>query len=194
MYLRESTALQICVRNKLDKLKLKDYTETSEFFSNFEKLIIELRNAGAKVPEKEKLNYLLRTLPSSLSHIGDLIDVLKEEDQTVDFVKNKIKMFEEKEKEENVNNMSRNDSANVFKTERKTDKTCYNCNQPGHLQYECTGPQPSRNSWRGGRGRGQPQARGGARNQSFGQQRRFNSNSGGRGRGWNQRGRGGWQQ
>lgn len=61
LYLKESTALQICVRNKLEKIKLKDYSETSEFFSNFEKLIIELKNAGAQVTEKEKLNYLLRT-------------------------------------------------------------------------------------------------------------------------------------
>ena len=94
LYLRESTALQICVRKKLERIKLKDYTETSEFYSDFEKSIIELKNAGAKVTEKEKLNYMLRTLPSSLSHIGDLIDVLPERDQTVDYVINKIKIYE----------------------------------------------------------------------------------------------------
>ena len=52
--------------------------ETSEFHSEFEKLMIELKNAGASINEKERLNYLLRTLPSSLIHIGDLVDLLPE--------------------------------------------------------------------------------------------------------------------
>ena len=34
LYLRESTALQICVRNRLDRLRLRDYTEVSEFYNN----------------------------------------------------------------------------------------------------------------------------------------------------------------
>ena len=63
LYLRESKALQICVRNKLESVKLKDFNETSEFYSEFQKLIIELKNDGATVNESEKLNYLLRTLP-----------------------------------------------------------------------------------------------------------------------------------
>ena len=54
LYLCKSTALQISVRNKLDRLRLRDFTETSEF----EKLIIELKNASATVNETESLNYL----------------------------------------------------------------------------------------------------------------------------------------
>lgn len=122
LYLKESTALQICVRNKLEKIKLKDYNETSEFFSNFEKLIIELKNAGAQVTEKEKLNYLLRTLPSSLSYIGDFVDVMAEEDRTADFVKDKIKMHDLRDKEEKRNEKSRDASTNVFHIEKKKEK------------------------------------------------------------------------
>ena len=50
--------------------------------------MIELKNARATVNESERLNYLLRTLPSSLSHIGDLIDVLPKGERTVDYVIN----------------------------------------------------------------------------------------------------------
>ena len=42
LYLRESTALQICVRNRLDRLRLRDYTEVSEIYNQFGKLIIAL--------------------------------------------------------------------------------------------------------------------------------------------------------
>ena len=90
MYLKQSTALQIICRNRLEKIRLKDYDEIDTFFSEFEKLVNDLKSAGANVSEREKLNYMLNTLPESYSYIGDLIDVLKEEEQTVEYVKNKI--------------------------------------------------------------------------------------------------------
>lgn len=116
MYLKESTALQICVRNKLERLRLQDFENTATFFTEFEKLINELKSAGAIVSEKEKLSYMIKMLPSSLSYVGDLVDVLKEGDQTVEYVKSKIKIIELKEKEE-----SGKSSVSVFKTERKKD-------------------------------------------------------------------------
>ena len=138
LYLRESTALQICVRNRLDRLRLRDYTEVCEFYNEFEKLITELKNAGATIDKKEKLNYILRTLPSSLCHIGDLVDMLPEQERTVDYVIEKIKMYENREKEENLNSRSKNGNSNVFKVEKGKDGTCYRCGSPGHFQYECT--------------------------------------------------------
>ena len=74
MYLKDSTALQICIRNRLDRLKLKDCDNSSTFFGEFEKLINDLKNAGATVTENEKLDYMLKTLPDALSYLGDIID------------------------------------------------------------------------------------------------------------------------
>ena len=196
IYLRESTALQICVRNKLERVKLKDYTETSEFYSDFEKLIIELKNAGATVSKKEKLNYLLRTLPSSLSYIGDLIDVIPEGDQTVDYVINKIKMHEERERDENPNSRNKSLNSNVFKSEIKRDRTCYKCGKNGHYQYECMGQSNAGVFWRSSRGDRQQLTRGGARHQPQQQRDGNNQGRGGGGyrdRGSYQRGRGGPQ-
>jgi hypothetical protein len=53
IYLKESTALQICIRNRLDRMKLKDFEETNSFFTEFEKTIHELRDAGANVCERK---------------------------------------------------------------------------------------------------------------------------------------------
>lgn len=117
LYSKESTALQIVCRNKLDRLRLTDFSDTSTFFSEFERMVNELKTAGAKVTEKEKLNYMLRTLPESLSHIGDLIDVLKEEEQTVEYVKSKIRMMELKNSD-----ASESAKSNAFHTERKFNK------------------------------------------------------------------------
>lgn len=98
MYLKESTALQIVCRRRLKKIRLNKYSDSASFLSDFEKLINELKSVGAQVREKEKLNYMLNTLPEEYSYIGDLIGTLKEEDQTVAYVKNKIEIAEKKNK------------------------------------------------------------------------------------------------
>jgi len=43
LYTRDSAAIQICILNKLEKLWLNDYEESSTFFAEFEKLINELK-------------------------------------------------------------------------------------------------------------------------------------------------------
>ena len=43
---------------------------------------------------------MLNTLPESYSYIGDLIDTLKKEDETADYVRNKIKIAEMKNQKE----------------------------------------------------------------------------------------------
>jgi len=60
-----------------------------------------LKNAGAVVSQREKVNYMLRTLPDSLSYVGDLIDLLNEAERTCEFLKNKITMWEARKKEKN---------------------------------------------------------------------------------------------
>lgn len=98
MYLKESTALQIVCRRRLEKIRLENYSDSASFLNDFEKLINELKSAGAQVSEREKLNYMLNTLPEEYSYIADIIDALKEENQTVAYVKNKIEIAEKKNK------------------------------------------------------------------------------------------------
>lgn len=156
LYSKESTALQIICRNKLDMLRLKDYNDIGEFFNVFEKAVNDLKSAGANVNEKEKLNYILRTLPDSLSYIGDLVDVSKPEDQTAKYVKSKIQMMNIKDKRDN-----KSAKANAFISEKKFNangqKVCYSCEKPGHIEKDCRQGEVHRGAWgRGiyGKGRG----------------------------------------
>ena len=211
LYLKESTALQICIRNRLDRMKLKDFEESSSFFSEFEKIINELRSAGAKVSDREKLDYMLKTLPDSLSYVGDLIDSMKESDRTCEFLKNKITMWETRGQSESGKKRS-----SVFKVERK-DMNCHGCGKYGHMMRNCTntckGGSSGGSQWQGGayqlqlphgsnqqprqhRGRGgrffdQRGQRHGQQGRGYGQQGR---GYGQPGRGYGSRGRGrGWQ-
>ncbi|KAL7301769.1 hypothetical protein TKK_0005761 [Trichogramma kaykai] len=119
MYLKESMALQIICRNKLEKMRLEKFNDSSVFFDEFEKTINDLKSAGASISEKEKLNYMLNTLPNQYSYIGDLIDTLKENDRTAAYVKNKIRIAEMKNKNEEESCTG----ANIVKTERRGHRT-----------------------------------------------------------------------
>ena len=159
MYLKESTSLQICIRNNLDRIKLKDYEDSSTFFSEFERQINELKGAGATVKEPEKLNYILKTLPDSLSHIGDLIDSIKEEEKNCSYFKNKIQMYEVQCTNDNKGKPS------IFKLEKR-DIECFICHQKGRYKKDCTNKTENsrgRGNWRGsfcGRGAQQGGANG----------------------------------
>ena len=61
--------------------------------------------------EKEKLNYILNTLPESYSFIGDLIDTLKEEDQTAEYIRN-ISSSKTPDISDSVNYLSRYQNSN----------------------------------------------------------------------------------
>ena len=97
-------------------MRLEKYSNTATFFSEFDKSVNELKSKGVKISEKEKRNYMLNTLPSQCSYIGDLIDTLKEEDRIASYVKNKIQVAEMKNNSEHSEQKS-----NVFtaKTDQK---------------------------------------------------------------------------
>lgn len=53
-----------------------------------------LKHAGVKIDERQKLNYMLKTLPDSLSFVGVLINAIQESDKNCEFIKNNIKVWE----------------------------------------------------------------------------------------------------
>ena len=103
-----------------------------QHFSVTEKSFNELNCAGAKISEKEKLNYMLNTLPSQYSYIGDLIDTLKEKDQTASYVKNKIQIAGMKNNSEHSEQKS-----NVFVAKKDQKGSCFKSGRNGHFAREC---------------------------------------------------------
>ena len=127
---------------------MKDFTDVTSFFDEFEKAVNELKAAGGKISEQEKLRYMLKALPPSHSYIGDLIDVLPEKDRTVDYLKSKIKIKSLEEK--NIKEQSDQPNSNVFSTDMRGK--CFTCGKPGHKQIECqrgSSQGRGRGHWRG---------------------------------------------
>ena len=74
---------------------------------------------------------MLNTLPSQYSYIGDLIDTLKEEDQTALYVKNKIQIAEMKNNSEHSEQRS-----NVFTAKRDQKGSSFKCGRSGNFAAE----------------------------------------------------------
>ena len=68
--------------------------------------------------EAEKMRYLIKSLPPSHTHIGDLIDVVPEEERTVEYVKSKIK-------ENNMNKLDNEKKSNVSTFSTRMQGKCY---------------------------------------------------------------------
>ena len=143
IYLEESTALQIVCRNNVEAIKLKNYTDVTIFFDEFGKAVNDLKAAGAKLTENEKLNYMLKALPGSYSYI----DVLPERERTVEYLKSKIKLksVEVKKEEEKSDEIQANSNAyTVVGSSTKSNKqpvTCYNCGKTGSTKRKSLSKQ-----------------------------------------------------
>ena len=74
-------------RGKIDEIKLKHCDTVEDYFIYFEKAVNEFKPAGGNIDESEKMRYLLKILSPNYSYISDFIDVIPEQQKSVDYVK-----------------------------------------------------------------------------------------------------------
>lgn len=171
LYMKRSELRQALIERKLSRLRFNENENPEKFFEIFERLIKDLKNAGATVDRKRKLTLLIITLPESLDHLTETIDLLPEENRTVDYIREKILIRRAKKDDipnspDGIDNSTEmKHDAHVFKTTVKSDgKICFSCNEKGHIAQYCPKRgnhvrNGSRKSYRG-QGRGSHYQRG----------------------------------
>lgn len=86
------------------------------------------------------------------------MDVLKEEERNVDYLKSKIKL---KSMEEKNSNETKNEENNIKSNAFTTDtRKCYRCGKPGHLYKDCYQQNSTDQRGRGGYNRSRSRDRG----------------------------------
>lgn len=83
------------------------------------------------------------TLSESISRIGNLIYVLKEQDQTDEYVKNKIRMIDLQDKK--LNDNAKFGTLKVSSSSR--ERLCYGCGRPRHFNKDCCQTGTNRGTW-----------------------------------------------
>lgn len=106
----------------------------------------KLISTGEIVASKIELRYLLMKLPLSKAHITDLVDVLSDEVNPLEYMKSKLlsaneSFYTNSTSKPDITNIKAEQSAEVFKinvnNDTNSDKICLKCNKPGHIQKYC---------------------------------------------------------
>nr|XP_018911232.1 PREDICTED: uncharacterized protein LOC109039952 [Bemisia tabaci] len=102
-----NTSMKLMIKRKLLETRF-DPEDPTIFLKNLEKHIIDLKNSGENVCDEDHLNYLLLTLPESMSHLHDIVDALPVAQRKADFVKKKIMISFEKKSSDSSLQLSDN--------------------------------------------------------------------------------------
>lgn len=118
------------MQSKIRRIEVKRLRPSRQFFVDFEKAVNKFKPSSGKIKETGKMRYLIQALPLSCSHIGDFIDIIPEEQRTVEYVKSKIK-------EKNLTKKECDKRSTMSTFTAKFEGKCHAYAKTGHKQKDC---------------------------------------------------------
>lgn len=89
------------VQEQSRRYQVKEFFRGDTILQQIQKGGKQAERCRSRNCREQKLGYMLNAILMSYSHIGYLIDVLKEDDRTVEYLKSKIKFKSIKQKTKN---------------------------------------------------------------------------------------------
>ncbi|KAK9688266.1 protein of unknown function (DUF4219) [Popillia japonica] len=140
---RKGIKNQLYLRRKLLSMKYNDSDNLQTHFLEFDKLIRELKNCGAKLEEADVVCHLLLTLPKSFDAIVTAIDTMADDNITLNFVKSKL-LDHDLKKNGNSEKISNKMTTTAFTSHSKFKYKCFSCGKIGHRKADCKFRIPKR--------------------------------------------------
>lgn len=161
MYMKKGLSAQVELQRKLRNMK---YTKgsLSDFITEFEKTVADLRNSGGSIQEGEVISQLLAAMPESYQAVATTIDIIfsqNPKDMSFDFVKCKLLQEDTRRSNDSNQNSTCISESTAFTSRRGktyfgnksrgrgrgiTSDTrnhfpykCYKCGKQGHKRSEC---------------------------------------------------------
>lgn len=118
---------------------MKEGENLQEHIVKFDKIIRELKSAGAKIEEEDVVCHLLLTLPESFESVVTALETIKAEDLKIEFVKGRLLDTDtnRKTKSKDYSENPETDNEAVAMAASKLDVICYNCGKKGHYKSDC---------------------------------------------------------
>lgn len=150
VFARKGIANQLYLRKNLLLMKFDPSEETMvKYFLRFDKLIRDLRLAGATLVELDIVCHLLLTMPPEYDVVVTAIETLSEDKLTVEFVKSRL--LDEERKRESADTLGKDISShslgacagekvsNFVAAANNKQKSvfCYFCGKQGHKKPQC---------------------------------------------------------
>lgn len=133
MFQRKSIANQLVLRRRLLTMKFNG-EDINNHCLQFDKLIRELKLAGAKLDDLDIVVNLLVTLPRSYDALVTSLESMDEKKLTLEYVKSRL--LDEHAKRHGGSTHSKSEGASAMQA-INPDITCYGCGEKGHVISRC---------------------------------------------------------
>lgn len=154
---RKGMANQLLLRKRLLMMKFQNTAKMENHFTEFDKLIRELKSTGATLEETDVVCHLLLTMPSQYNMLVTALETISPENLTLSFVKARLKEEESKKKSTRVNKAETQPwllQRRMESLETEMENRCHgrvttrnfltgathNCRKIGHKRVDCRKP------------------------------------------------------
>lgn len=136
---RKGVANRMFLRRKLLTLKMIEGANLEGHLSTFDKILRELKSAGAKMEDEDVICQLLLTLPESYDSVVTALETMKIDELTLEFVKGRLLDSDTKRKTNNESDIYSETirTSVAMNSEVQKDITCYSCGKKGHYKSQC---------------------------------------------------------
>lgn len=130
---RKSITNRFLLKLQLLSMRYQENDRLQDHFLRFDKLVREIKGAGAQMDEEDVICHLMLTMPSSYDAVTTAMEAVSER-LTMDLVRRKYLDVEAKRRGQQQD-ADVNEAA--FSGKNKSKFKCFGCGQPGHRKAQC---------------------------------------------------------
>lgn len=135
MFQRKSITSQLLLRRRLLMMKFNG-ADLQDHFAKFDKLIRELKFAGAQLIDMDIIVNLFLTLPNSFDVVITSLESMDETKLTLDYVKGRLMDEFAKKNGGSTQSQPKSESASAMQV-KNSPLICYGCGEEGHIKSRC---------------------------------------------------------
>lgn len=130
---RKSITNRFLLKRQLLSMRYQENERLQDHFLRFDKLVRDIKGAGAQMEEEDVICHLMLTMPSSYDAVTTAMEAVSDR-LTMDLVRQKYLDVEAKrrgqQQEEEVNE-------SAFAGKNKNKFKCFGCGEQGHIKAQC---------------------------------------------------------